>query len=769
MIDFFKVVDLAFLEDITSKNIVKVEDLDKGKTLWEAFKFRYVSLGDSIAAACNMETKQGYRVATNEYNATGSHPLNDVLDIKRNNQTKIVEDSYTDLIRKFLEDKYGKGRVDTKSFAVSGADNAFFMSTISEEAPRRAISKADLVTVCIGANEILLTAFGFLPSYFLLGDVTAFEHNLYKNLQLLAGKKIDYLDSNGNPCGYPTDEEFKNYTGSYKQIFTELEKINPKAKYVFTEVYNPYKYLYMKKGEDGFFGALVSVLPELMSAAELLRLITNQGKPDNVSDETKVKIREFIGEALIGKNSPINLMLDRINQLGDKIELYVNELNKVLRTSVNEYTKETGVNNIFVADTKRVYDSIPDGKTLNLRNVKCYNEETVACAYYDGFDYVNDTDWTRLYGDKDPVSFWLDYVFMTPYSPSGLDSDKTWNSPYKYVKYYDMVFDNPWGFLPGVPDQIIVPTFIVKDFREELFAMDVATLLVGKIIGQDIDAHPRKYGHEVLYRSFADVLRKPECLDIPDMPSLTRYTVTYNANNDLGDMSVQNVASLQKSAFVRLMPLDFERVGHLFTGWHFGGSELSSYINPDGKLKYYYINSINSNATVDAQWKVNTYTLEIVQTYKDIKNNPLVTDANYDHLDADDYGNRKLYIGKTNVPEKLNSEKTEWSFGSINEEFRVDYGTPIKISVEGRLLSKYGNGNQPTCIIHEAEGGKHVEKSWGNIVEGKFKMPAKNLRIEFWYNFALNIDNPLKPYSHRYWNAYIIDDLKEITYTVTSK
>lgn len=775
MIDFAKTNTLTLFDGSTNKNVVKVEDIDAGKTLWEATKFRYVSLGDSIAAACNMDVQQGYHITAGEYNASGSHPLNDLAptlwgEIKNNNQTKIVSNSYTDLIKRNLESsKYGKGHVDAKSYAVSAADNEHLMSVISEDAPRRALSKADLVTVSIGANEILLTAFGFLPNYFLLGDIIGFEHQIYQNLQLLAGKKIDYYDSKNNHCGYPSDEEFKTYTGSYKKILAELERINPTAKYVFTEVYNPYKYLYMTKGEEGFFGALASFIPELADAVELLQMITNQEKPDNLSTTTKIKIRGLVKEFLVGEKSPINIMLDRINQLGDKIEVYVTELNKVLRTAIEEYSSDNGVNNIFLADTKRVYDSIPDGKTLKLGDVKCYNGDTVACAYYDGFDYLKDTDWSRIWGDEDPSVFWLKYIFTTPYSPSGLDSDKTWNSKYKYVKYYTHMLDNPFGGILGMPEQVEIETFIVEDFRGELLAMDIASLVMGKIIGQDIDAHPREYGHEALYRSFADVIRKPECLDIPNMESLTRYTVTYNVNDGSGRMPVQNVVSLQESAFVRLNPL--ERKGHSFTGWNFDGNALPNYTDAEGRLRYYYISGINSNAAVDAQWKLNKYTLTIVQAYKDIDGRFDVTERNKVGLETDDYQHRVVKINNIDRSGELNTEKAEWSGGSINKEFDVDFETPIEIQVSGRMVEGLISGELPNCEIWQATGEKTADGKWvykkqslGKQPTAKFVMPNRDMRVEFYFNYDINMAGIVTLYSHHFWEAYIAASELKVEY-----
>ena len=69
----------------------------KGNVLWskDAIRFRYVSLGDSIAVghAINIDWEANYGYQT-QYGENG------------NTQTVIVPDSYTDLIRKDLNDQY---------------------------------------------------------------------------------------------------------------------------------------------------------------------------------------------------------------------------------------------------------------------------------------------------------------------------------------------------------------------------------------------------------------------------------------------------------------------------------------------------------------------------------------------------------------------------------------------------------------------------------------------------------------------------------------
>ena len=197
-----------------------------GKTLWECTKFPYVSLGDSIAAGHSIygdwESKYGER---SQYGVNG------------NTETQIVSKSYTDLIRQDMVNTYGLDYTSTISFARSGDRVQELISKLDHDVVKKAISKAKYVTVCIGANNVLEPAFSHLEEYITAGSLENAEAAIENNFSILSN------DNNNN---------------SYKALFDKLVSINPNANYVFTTIYNPYKYLHLDEGQNGFFSTLIN-------------------------------------------------------------------------------------------------------------------------------------------------------------------------------------------------------------------------------------------------------------------------------------------------------------------------------------------------------------------------------------------------------------------------------------------------------------------------------------------------------------------------------
>ncbi|MBO5789583.1 MAG: hypothetical protein J6R40_00320, partial [Clostridia bacterium] len=135
------------------------------------YDYYYVSLGDSIAAGhainANWENDYGEK---SQYGENG------------NVSTIIVPASYTDLISKHLKSRYGSDRVEIKSFAHSGDTVAHLMQKLDREAVKNAIASANLVTVCIGANDVLQPALLHINEYIETGSLANAEATIATNL-----------------------------------------------------------------------------------------------------------------------------------------------------------------------------------------------------------------------------------------------------------------------------------------------------------------------------------------------------------------------------------------------------------------------------------------------------------------------------------------------------------------------------------------------------------------------------------------------------------
>lgn len=331
-----------------------------GQDLWSAFQYYYVSLGDSIAAGHTIDDNWAINYGeASQYGVNG------------NMSTTIVPNSYTDLIRTELMTNYGVNKVSAKSFARSGDTVANLLGKLDHDVVRKAIAKANLVTICIGANDVLQPAMSHLDEYINTGDLSTLEAIVENNLSILS------TDSNAN---------------SYTALFNKLNAINPNAQYIFTTVYNPYKYLWTDEGRDGFFGPLLSTIPDMS-------ILT-------------FDIDGLIKDGLLN-TSVVQMLFNRVNGLGDWAEKYVTRLNQVLKSKISNY-KSTNPN-FNVADTKALFDTFPDRPV----SASVHYNDLVSVEYTRGYNTAT-MDWGRLWGSTDVSSYW--YNLATKYvSISGMD------------------------------------------------------------------------------------------------------------------------------------------------------------------------------------------------------------------------------------------------------------------------------------------------------------------------------------------------------------
>lgn len=406
----------------------------------------YVCLGDSIAAGhtINEDWARNYGEGS-QYGKNG------------NTETAIVPGCYADILGKELLSVYGN-QAFVKSFARSGDTVADLMEKLTHEPVRNAIQEAKIVTICIGANDVLQPAMSRLDEYINTGSLASAEAIIEANMARLAS------DTEAN---------------SYKALFDRLNEINPDAKYVFTTVYNPYKYLYLDEGHSGFFGPLLSTIPQMNIDVDKIIEDTFLGGTDLsyfdlskfkwVSIELELDLDGIIKDGLLA--TPIvQQLFDRVNNLGAWSERYVTRLNEVLRSKIAEYRSISP--NFHLVDTKAAFDLFPDRTDSN---ADVDYSDLVNVEFTRTFDTMK-MDWGALwrsgYGDN-VAQYW---------------GDLAW----KYLRFSNALPSlNVWDYV---------------SFDLAGFAADLVDQVVYKVIVPDVDPHPEHRGHEVMKRVFTNAL-----------------------------------------------------------------------------------------------------------------------------------------------------------------------------------------------------------------------------------------------------------------------
>ena len=436
--------------------------------------FNYVSLGDSIAAGHTIDddwaTNYGEGSQYGMYGRT---------------ETVIVPGSYTDLIRNELVRTYGAEKVSAKSFARSGDTVAMLMDKLTHASVRSAIEQADIVTICIGANDVLQPALSRLDQYINTGSLAEIEATITANLERL------------NNDSDPT---------SFVSLFNRLAEINPKAKYVFTLIYNPYKFLHIAEGKDGFFGPLLGTIPDM-----------NYGIPGT---NFSISLGNIIKEGIL-LTSPFQLVFNRVNGLDDWAERNVNRLNIALHNKLTEYQAKN--TNFGIVYTKSLFESFPDRPVSASKH---YND-LVNVEFTRGYTTAT-MDWAALWRGSDAATFWNDLAAKHTY----------WINAFPSVNPLDYV-----------------------DFHMEEYATELVEQIIAKVIVPNVDPHPETYGQYVINRAFADAI---------GLQALEYYYINYDANGGTGTMETQVLPTVDGlPAFTTLRPNAFTAPeGYYITGWN---------------------------------------------------------------------------------------------------------------------------------------------------------------------------------------------------------
>lgn len=254
----------------------------------------YVSLGDSIA--------EGYGLGG--YAAKG--------------ETDFVADSYAYKFKNKLKGKYSN--TSAVSYAKSGDTTADLLTKLNDAAVVEALSNADIMTICIGANDIL-------------GPAT---NNL-----------IDFVLYNEDISG-PLNAGLNTFSTNFVTILNKLYEINPTAKKIFTNVYNPYA--------------------ELLSAEN--NLVINMGFMSQTITAAKFVEIGTLSEDYIAGNAAKGIV-----GLNQRMQGIINGEDAVGGGSLT-----VNNSNCYYIDTKAVFDAYDGSDRLINADILDYTELSVSLA-----------------------------------------------------------------------------------------------------------------------------------------------------------------------------------------------------------------------------------------------------------------------------------------------------------------------------------------------------------------------------------------------------
>ena len=296
---------------------------------------RYVSLGDSIAAGWGVDDR--------------------------------ANDSYFGLLRNEIQTIYGSHYVSAVNHAEGGDQVNHLMRKLDNATIRNDIANAELVTICIGANDALTPAMQNLEEYITAGDsaLVTINNKVQENLSKLA----DDTDPN-----------------SYMALLNKLFEINPNANYVFMTVYSPYKYYWIEDGKNGFFKPLLDTIPQM-------KILWGA-----------VDVGEYIKDYILDMPA-IRTLVDRVNGINAWSEKFVTQINELLREKVNQFKSKNPNANLFITEAKALFDSIPDRTGAG----EVHYNDLVHVEYTRGYD-MGDIHWGLLWEGSSANAYWTNKV-----------------------------------------------------------------------------------------------------------------------------------------------------------------------------------------------------------------------------------------------------------------------------------------------------------------------------------------------------------------------
>lgn len=290
----------------------------------------YVAFGDSIAEGCaiNLKTK------------TDSEPLISGAD----ESFDFVSGSYPDLVNKKLLETY---QTDAYNYAYSGdtcqdlinyigefynaetrtvknpTENNETYPSLTNQKIYDSVLNANIITVCIGANNVLGQASGLLQRFLGFANPSILQSEIEDTLK-------DYIIGND-------EKNIKGLDSEFEELLNLLNSINPNAKIYFTNLYNPYKVL----------DADQSLLENALIKAYFPKL--TQENLDIISEMT---------ELVIGGGN---------DSRGDDYK----GINQVIQEKINNFNTQHSSDKFVLVDSKPKFDSKFDDTNAETR--KTYN------------------------------------------------------------------------------------------------------------------------------------------------------------------------------------------------------------------------------------------------------------------------------------------------------------------------------------------------------------------------------------------------------------
>ena len=619
-------------------------------------EINYLALGDSIADGYALEGYLGYNFIENAYTTRFKNKLEtDYLDINVSSLTYAKEGDKTYNLLQKLDTFYS------------------------------AVSNADIITICIGANDILGLALQNV-SDFINGNLTVAEME-------------DILEGGIN-----------TFKINFPKVLNKIYKINPNAKVIFNNIYNPYKCFYL----TGAWGLLAS-----LAGIDI----------NNVN-----KISEITEVYLAGGT----------NSQGEN----VSGLNNLLASFINE----SNCDNFFLADVKAVFDKyITDNGSDAYSDIVNVNANNITLQNFNNFS---------AYADPHPTAKGHKLIFETIYS--------MFNEKLALVNYIDNIatingynnicsFENKGSILEKPADQI-KEGYIFLGWENSVtnkqwnFEMDVVTEnltltakwekaiyyivdfnlngATGNISSQQVIENTKLTKPDDPSREYYKFLGWFTSVDgetewnfetniVTNNITLyakwerTHYEITFNLNVGSGEVNSQQV----KIGDLIVKPTDPVRENYRFLGWE----------NSDtNKLWNFETDVVTENLTLTAKWE------EIIYYIVDFNLNGAMGNISSQKV----IENTKLT--KPDDPSREGYKFLGW-FTSFEGETEWDFTT----NVVTNNITLYANWEklkyQVNFNLNSGSGNVNTQQiEHGNLIEKPTDPLRENYRFLGWENSDTN-------------------------------
>ncbi len=365
---FLGVLGILAIPIKSYKAVCAVSDnaVENAKDFTFGQKVNYVSLGDSIAVGYSLDSW-----LNNGKLEFGSEGLN---------STPIYQETYAESIYNDLKLIYGDNNVSAVSYAHSGDKVKDLLLKLEDQRVINSLKDANIVTISIGANDILGPATEMIQSY-LMGEIGLSEIT-------------NALDNGLNSLTNGGGDDFSD-------LLNRLNEINSKAKYIFTNVYNPYKYF-----DVDIEAFLNPILPPPFDIG--IGSLT-----------TEIDLAEILDDVIFDS---IESRIDNIRiyteyYLSGNSSMSITGLNPIVKSTIESY-QNNGFNNFYLVDTKSVFDSFPQKSSSNL---------DVDYSDLVNVELTEDSKITEFnYGNYFPDDYWLSWankIFFNGYSKESFAND----------------------------------------------------------------------------------------------------------------------------------------------------------------------------------------------------------------------------------------------------------------------------------------------------------------------------------------------------------